>query len=665
LLALAVRAVYFAELHDSPFFAVLVGDARRYDAWAREIVAGDWLGSGVFYQAPLYPYFLALVYKLAGPSTWTIRLLQASAGAAACVFLALAGKRFFSPRTGWLTGSMLALYPPAMFFDGLLQKASLGLLFLTVLLYVLSEVESGRRSTWLFAGLAMGGLILLRENAMVLVPVVALWLVVESRRLGIAKIVERVALLSLGVALFLVPVGLRNQAVGGGFLITTSQAGSNFFIGNNLEANGRYRPLRSHGGDARVERFDAKELAEASEGRSLSADEVSDYWFGRATAYIRSHPTHWLRLMLGKWLLVWNAAEIVDTDSIEAYGDSSRLLATLSASWHFGFLAPLALAGVWLTKSRWRRLWLLYAMLLTVAASVALFYVVARYRYPLTPLLMLFAAAAIIEGHTLLKQRRLSALAAAVVVLLVAGIVTNWPLAAAGGIDSRATNYLNLGVTLSAEGDPGAAIPQLEQAITLAPNFAPAYEALGRALTRVDRPTEAIPHFESVLDVEPRNAEAHNQLAHLMIQTGRLDDAASHLRQALEIDPELGFAHNQLANIAASRGELEEAEVEYRRALETDPDLADAHYKLGRLLSLRNDAKAALHLSEASRLLPDFAEAHFSLAVVLERLARSSEAGAAYRRVLALEPKHPGATAGLERLLRSEAPDRDVSSVKD
>ena len=59
---------------------------------------------------------------------------------------------------------------------------------LTPLLYLLGRLDFERRDMYLLPGLAMGALILLRENAMVLLPVVALWLVVESRQLGIVRL---------------------------------------------------------------------------------------------------------------------------------------------------------------------------------------------------------------------------------------------------------------------------------------------------------------------------------------------------------------------------------------------------------------------------------------------------------------------------------------------
>jgi hypothetical protein len=61
-LAFVVRAAYLIEISRSPFFRTLVGDAAFYDAWAVEI-QHDWLGKEIFYQAPLYPYFLASIYR--------------------------------------------------------------------------------------------------------------------------------------------------------------------------------------------------------------------------------------------------------------------------------------------------------------------------------------------------------------------------------------------------------------------------------------------------------------------------------------------------------------------------------------------------------------------------------------------------------------------------
>ena len=124
-IALLVRLVHVWQLRRSPFFALLMGDSHGYDEWARRIAAGDWFGTEVFYQAPLYPYLLAVVFKLAGNSLFIVRLLQTALGTASCLLLAHAGRRFFNERVGLVAGWFLAVVQPAIFFDGLIQRSSL------------------------------------------------------------------------------------------------------------------------------------------------------------------------------------------------------------------------------------------------------------------------------------------------------------------------------------------------------------------------------------------------------------------------------------------------------------------------------------------------------------------------------------------------------------
>ena len=172
--ALAVRLLYIAEWKATSLATVLVGDGRQYDLWARTIADGDWVGGQVFYQAPLYPYFMATVYALLGQELWTLRLVQCLLGSISCVLLALAGRRFFSPTAGLVSGLLLALYAPALYFDGLVQKGVLGGLLMTLLLFTLGELVKRRAGGWLLAaGLTLGAFALARENALVLPPLLA------------------------------------------------------------------------------------------------------------------------------------------------------------------------------------------------------------------------------------------------------------------------------------------------------------------------------------------------------------------------------------------------------------------------------------------------------------------------------------------------------------
>ncbi|MFN7981899.1 MAG: glycosyltransferase family 39 protein, partial [Vicinamibacterales bacterium] len=181
--ALIVRLLHVYLLSRSPFFTALLGDARSYDEWGRRIAGGEWIGRDVFYQAPLYPYFLGVVYKVFGHSFWALRITQALIGASSCALLGLAGYRFVSTRVGVIAGFVLALYAPAIFFDALIQKSVLDLFFLTLSLWLVGRLVDAplSRVNWVALGLAMGGLSLTRENALVFVVVIVAWALWRSQ----------------------------------------------------------------------------------------------------------------------------------------------------------------------------------------------------------------------------------------------------------------------------------------------------------------------------------------------------------------------------------------------------------------------------------------------------------------------------------------------------
>jgi 4-amino-4-deoxy-L-arabinose transferase-like glycosyltransferase len=136
------------------------------------------VGTDVFYQAPLYPYFLGAIYATLGRDLTVVRMIQAIVGAAACTILGLAAARLFGRRAGLVAGLGLALYAPAIFFDGLIQKTVLDVFFVCLVLWISSRLvdRAAPMRTWLCLGLALGGLVLTRENALILVAIVLAWI---------------------------------------------------------------------------------------------------------------------------------------------------------------------------------------------------------------------------------------------------------------------------------------------------------------------------------------------------------------------------------------------------------------------------------------------------------------------------------------------------------
>jgi tetratricopeptide (TPR) repeat protein len=680
--ALLVRLAHVWQIRRAPFFSMLMGDARGYDTWALQIAGGDWIGRDVFYQAPLYPYFLGVIYSIAGHNLLIVRVLQALVGSASCVLVGAAGARLFSPAVGLAAGLTLALYAPAIFFDGLLQKSVLDVFFVAFALWLMSRIiapgdpaRTGAGSkNWLLLGLVMGGLSLTRENAMVFVAVLVAWALTTASRSKAAPAFVA------GLAIVLLPVALRNYAVGGGFYVTTSQFGSNFFIGNNPRSDGTYMSLRYGRGAPEYERQDATELAEHALGRTLTPAEVSGYWTDRAMAFITSQPGEWAELLARKFALLWNADEMLDTESQESYEEWSVPLRALSWVGHFGVLVPLAVLGVWATWPERRKLWVFYVMIAAYSASVIMFYVFARYRFPLVPFLILFASTG------LARAARVS-VPVLIAVLLVA-VFANWPLLSKAtmqaitennlatafqedgrlddavahykrAIDFRpdyAPAYNNMGVALRAKGDLDAAVASYERALEAQAEYPDAHYNLANALLEKNKPEEAATHFRTALASIPGSAGTLNNLGIALASQGKLEEAVEQFRAALAADPRSARASRNLGNALSALGKRDEGLAHLRRAVEFDPSDADAHYDLGSDLLERSDLTgAAAEFEAALKLSPESFEAHNNLGIALASQGRVDEAIRHFQEALRIEPGFADALRNLE-IARAQKP---------
>ena len=587
---------------------MLIGDALGYDAWAQRIAAGDWVGSGVFYQAPLYPYTLGLLYVLFGRDLTWVRVLQSVLGASACVVIALAGRRFFGHRAGLAAGLLLALYPPAIFFDGLIQKATLDLVLVCWLLLMVALLsERPTRARCFGAGTALGGLVLTRENALVLVPVFLVWLLWRRRR----ELVPVVAF-AIGFGAVLAPVALRNLVAGGELHLTSAQLGPNLYIGNHEGATGTYVPLRRGRGNVTYEQRDATTIAEAALGRSLGPAEVSRYWRRRALDWISSHPGSWLGLTARKVLLFFNAVEATDTEDFYSQAEWSSPLRLGGAVLNFGVLVPLGLLGMWLTRARWRELWVIYALSGAYVLSVVVFYVLARYRYPLVPSLVLFAGAGLVELPAWWRRSGAGERLRTAALTGAALVTCHWPLQSIESM--KALTRFNLGCELNEAGRPDEAIRQFRAAIALQPDFAGARSNLGVLLAAEGRHDEALQLYEEALTADPRNPSALSNLGQELAMRGRLPDAIENLRRSVELDPWDANARYNLGTALASSGQMEEAIRELAEAIRLEPTNAMAHNNLGILLASSGRLDESIeHFRSALRLRPGFTEAAANL----------------------------------------------------
>jgi Tfp pilus assembly protein PilF/4-amino-4-deoxy-L-arabinose transferase-like glycosyltransferase len=599
LLALAVRLAHVWAIRGTPLFDHLIGDGRAYDAWAQRIAGGNWLGSGVFYQAPLYPYLLAGIYVVIGHDLRVVRLIQATLGATACVLLGIAGHRFFSERVGRVAALGLALWPSAFFADALIQKSALDTVLLCGLLAALAaalERTDGRG--WGIIGVTLGALALTRENTLVFIPIVLVALVRHGRGALHARMRPAAAFV-LGLTLVLLPVALRNRWVSGEWHLTTAQFGPNFYIGNNPAATGLYQPLRPGRGDPEFEQRDATEMAEQATGRALTPGEVSRYWMRRAGAFIAEQPGAWVALLARKAALLVNRVEVGDAEDQYTYADWSPGLALLGPLLNFGVLVPLAAAGVLLCWPRRQRLAVLLALLGVYALTVICTYVMARYRYPMLPLLLLFATAGAVEAGRAARARQWRRLAAAAGLALCSAVPANWPLISTARV--RAATLYNIGRSTQDDGDGRArAIAYYRQALALAPDFALAQNNLGTALQRSGHLPEAVDHLRRAVELQPQQVDYHYNLAGALAQLGDTDGAAAAYGRALALDPTDADVHNNFGVLLQGRGALAEAIAQFKAALAVNPRHVGALNNLGVTYAQQGDLNSAIHAFDAA-----------------------------------------------------------------
>jgi 4-amino-4-deoxy-L-arabinose transferase-like glycosyltransferase len=387
-------------------------DERSYDEWAREIASGEWLGDEVFFQEPLYPYGMALLYSIFGPDRTAVRHAQVGLGAIACVLVALLTARAFGRRAGIVAGLGLAVYRPALWLPALLLKENL---FLFALVGVALLVVRARSALgWLAVGVVAALGALLRGNLLVLLPCFVVWPVARAFlvRERVRPALGHAAAAVCGVLLVLLPVAVRNHAVGGVMVLSTSGAGTNLYGGNNVQnPYGRATEFDWVRGIPEYEAGDWRREAERRTGRVLNAAEVSDFWRDQVFESVRNDPGLHVSILWNKLRLTLGSYEVPDNHLLEWDARYVGLLRWPLPG--FGVFGALGLAGLglFLLPGRVRpgrastaAAWQVALLAALYAGTVVLTVTSSRIRMPLVPLLAPFAGYFVTSGWGLVRD---------------------------------------------------------------------------------------------------------------------------------------------------------------------------------------------------------------------------------------------------------------------
>ena len=634
--AFLLRAVYTFQVRYTPFFQTLGLDAKFYDQWARDI-AGGTAERGAFFMTPLYSYFLAIVYRLFGRDLFLVRMIQAGLGAATASLAYLLGRDVFDRRVGLLAGLLTASYGALIFYDCSVLLTPL-LVFLNVLaVYLLLRADaSGKPIHYLAAGAVLGLATIGRAAALLPAAAAVLWIGL-SRRAGAGSTASgtsrssggrarprgdgpsatrsvalcSAALVVLGIALVVGPVTLRNYVVERDFVLITSNGGLNFFIGNSEGATGGY--VKPEGLDI-VTDPDGRAIAERALGRELKPSEVSGYWYDRGWMQIRARPGQWAKLMVRKLAFVMSSYELPQLENYYFQKRYSALLALPLPG--FAIIAPLGLVGLALTFRR-RRPGLLALYSSVYLLSIVGFFVVARYRLPVLPALIVLASYGVMEIARRARAREFAALAVPLVLLGVLLYVVNANHYDVDRESGFAQPHFRLGIIYGERGMTEEAVAEYETAIRLDPDYPKSYLNLGAVLSRTGRTDEAMVAFREALRLNPGYASARINLAMLLERSGDYDRALAHVDTVLRWDRRNATALKERGVILYKAGSPDEAEEWLREALKWDTageERAEIEFYLGLLAG------------SASREIPPDVITAFARADTLAKVGRVVEA---------------------------------------
>lgn len=569
LVAAAVQAVFLWETADSLLFRYPLVDAATCFSQAQSIAGGSGM-SGAYWQAPGYPYVLALLVRVcgSGASVFTVRAAQALLLAPLLSVLTWRLGRHLLPNAwAFAAGAVAGLVGPLLFYASqFLPAYPAALLVTSALLAALSAAERPSCRRWLLAGV-LAGLGTVTVATVSAIGPVLLAVVWRSSSAVRSRLLHGLAL-AAGAALPLLPVTLHNALEAGRWVCLSTNGGINFYIGNN---RGWEKSLTAMPG------LDWDRLARRPYEKGGAGSEAeAERWFWREALRDMWDDTGCAASSLAlKAAAFWHGSELPRNIDIYGWrGTSTLLRAAVWRRWvcfPAGLLVPLACVGA-LALVRRREGFLVAGSVLCFGLLVSLFFPCSRYRVPVLPALVVLAAAGVHAWLLALRGGRWRAAAALGLAACAVGVLANLPLkwpTDCVRYDARLLNAIGASADVWGR-DLATARACHEGSLLLDPDDADARFDLGTVCERLGDKRRAEACYRDALASRPDHDKAHVNLALLLFGQGKLKESLDHLTRAEALNPRNVNAWHNHAAILLQVGHRREAAEPLRRAAELD-----------------------------------------------------------------------------------------------
>ena len=216
----------------------LIGpDSGEYDTYAVNLLKDCYFhyGNVRAFRAPLYPFFISMIYFLFGHSYIPVKLIQCFLGSLTCVLVFLIGFEITNRKIASIAGFIACFY--FALFDNSAYISTETLFTFLLALSVLLIYRSGWSNIVpLISGISIGLSALTRPTTLILPPLAAVWFFVcyNFRKAFLYSLI-----LFLGFFAVLTPWAIRNYKLFSAFIPVNIQSGTVFWAGNNQWSNGR------------------------------------------------------------------------------------------------------------------------------------------------------------------------------------------------------------------------------------------------------------------------------------------------------------------------------------------------------------------------------------------------------------------------------------------
>lgn len=499
IVAVAIRNTYLLQYEvRMPYYRIPIMDSAYYDVWAIRVAQGHGYGPMPFYMAPLYPYMLALIYKVFQHNFTIVYFIQEMLGVLNVFLVYLIGRRLFGHAAGLIAGLLITLYAPIVYLESKLLTETLAIaLSLGSLLMLIRAMDKPTMLKFLATGVMLGVSAVCRPAALLTAVLMVLWLLWRKPVKG-----RLVAVLAAGIALAVLPVTARNYFVGKDLALITTNGGICFAQANASLATGVSSTLGGFSSSLATQQQEEMELASRGVGHRVTASESAAFWFKMGFRLAKEKPAQFALLQLKK--LAWSLHNREPGCSYSVYFEQTLVPALRWLFLPFSLIAGLGLFGF--LRSKRRESELLAIQVISVYATMIVFAMSSRYRVPAMPLMAIFAAYEIVQIAGKPNWKSLVGLIACLAAISSVSLM-KYPQPRIMPSDTG-----NLGTAYMESGDLNKAIFWLNKTMQIEPSSIAHYN-LGNALLAKGRLDEAIPHFRKAVELRPDDRQFQATLA--------------------------------------------------------------------------------------------------------------------------------------------------------